>query len=110
MFLFTKSLISDTLYDIIEKRRSDGYEKSSRESNGAARCYSLREKKYFNHGGFAKMMQPLATEKEVDVEKLDLPTFVKLALDPTTMETLSTAYRVATKNGNAGVELEYVKI
>ena len=61
-------------------------------------------------GGFAKMMQPLATEKEVDVEKLDLPTFVKLALDPTTMETLSTAYRVASKNGNAGVELEYVKI
>lgn len=32
-------------------------------------------------GGFAKMMQPLVTEKEVDVEKLDLPTFVKLALD-----------------------------
>ncbi|MDU5336136.1 hypothetical protein [Enterococcus sp.] len=61
-------------------------------------------------GGFAEMLQPLATQQEVDVEKMDLPTFVKLALDPATMEKLSTAYQVAMKNDKAGFELEYVKI
>lgn len=65
-------------------------------------------------GGFAEMLQPLATQQEANadlpIETLDLPNFVKLALDPTTMRTLSTAYQVAMKNGTKGFELEYVKI
>jgi len=61
-------------------------------------------------GGFAKMMQPIATERKADVEKMDLPTFMKLALDPATMETLATAYQVAMKNDATGFELEYVRI
>jgi hypothetical protein len=60
-------------------------------------------------GGFAKMMQPIVSQKEVDVNRLDLPTFVKLALDPRTLETLATAYQVAKKNDTKNVELEYVK-
>ncbi|MBO0453245.1 MULTISPECIES: hypothetical protein [Enterococcus] len=61
-------------------------------------------------GGFAKMMQPLAAQQEADVEKMDLPTFMKLALDPATLETLATAYQVAMKNDSKGFELEYVKL
>ena len=61
-------------------------------------------------GGFAKMMQPLVTQQETDVEKLDLPNFMKLALDPATIETLTTAYQVAMKNDAKGLELEYVKL
>ncbi|GAA2916552.1 hypothetical protein P7H00_01390 [Enterococcus pseudoavium] len=61
-------------------------------------------------GGFAKMMQPLVAQPKTDVAATNLPTFVKLALDPTTMETLATAYQVAMKNDSTELELEYVKI
>ncbi len=61
-------------------------------------------------GGFAKMMQPIATQQAADVEAMELPTFMKLALDPATMKTLATAYKVAMKNDSKGFELEYVKV
>ncbi|MBO0410596.1 hypothetical protein JZO77_06235 [Enterococcus hulanensis] len=61
-------------------------------------------------GGFAEMMQPIVTQQEADVEKMDLPTFMKLALDPATMETLTTAYQVAMKNDAQGLELECVRL
>ena len=56
------------------------------------------------------MMQPIATQQAADVEAMELPTFMKLALDPATMKTLATAYKVAMKNDSKGFELEYVKV
>lgn len=61
-------------------------------------------------GGFAQMLQPLATQQNIDVEAMDLPDFVKLALTPAAMKTLSTTYQVALKNGSEGLELAYSKI
>lgn len=64
-------------------------------------------------GGFAKMMQELVNEQPHATDQLlenKLPIFMKLALDPRTVEKLTTTYRLALKNDSADFELEYEKI
>ena len=76
------------------------------ELRDAVRC----EKKAISlTGGFAKMMAPIVAH-EAEVDTLALPTFVKLALDPATMNKLATAYHVAASQNSGDLELEYVKV
>ena len=44
------------------------------------------------------------------LEKIDMPTFMKLALDPKTINTLMTTYQVAMKEDAQGIKLEYIKV
>ena len=81
------------------------------ELRDAVRC----EKKNISlTGGFAKMMQVIYKGQKVDnnnlLEKIDMPTFMKLALDPKTINTLMTTYQVAMKEDAQGIKLEYIKV
>lgn len=81
------------------------------ELRDAVRC----EKKNISlTGGFAKMMQTLSKGQKADnhefSEKIEMPTFMKLALDPKTINTLMTTYQVAMKEDDQGIELEYMKV
>lgn len=77
------------------------------ELRDAIRC---EKEKISITGGFAQMLEPIAAQKKIDMDAMDLPTFVKLALTPEAMQTLTTAYQVVKKNGTDGLELSYSKI
>ncbi|OJG36140.1 hypothetical protein RV00_GL002284 [Enterococcus devriesei] len=78
------------------------------ELRDAIRC----EKKTISiTSGFAKMIEPLiASQTKSTQQAKELPTFVKLALDPQTMNTLFTSYQVEQQDEVKGLELKYVGV
>lgn len=76
------------------------------ELRDAIRC----EKKIISiASGFAKMIEPVIMSQTKSTQQVkELPTFVKLALDPQTMNTLFTSYQIEQQDEVKGLELKYV--